>query len=73
MLRNGIVDSKKEIKRINEQIDKDLNKSLLKTNKNHHFNIRDVFSAPPKSNNQQINAINEHLKSVRLSIKKVKV
>ena len=35
-------------------------------------NIRDIFSAPPKTDNAQLNSLNEELRKVRLNIKKVK-
>ena len=58
-LRAQLLEKKKEIKSIGEQVDRDLNKSLLKTNsKQAVVNIRDIFSAPPKSNNPQLNALN---------------
>lgn len=65
-------DKKKELKNIGEQIDKDLNKTLLKTNKQNTVNIRDIFSAPPKTNNKKLNDLNEELKNVRFNIKKAK-
>lgn len=70
-LRQNIEDKKKEIKSIGDQIDKDLNKSLLKASKN-TVNIRDIFSAAPKTNNQNVNQLNLELKQTRFAIKKIK-
>lgn len=71
-LKESVVERKKEIKSIGEQIDKDLNKSLLRTAKQNTVSIRDIFSAPPKTNNKRINEINEELRIVRIAIKKAK-
>ena len=66
-------EKKKEIKSIGDKIDKDLNKSLLRATRQNSVNIRDIFSATPtKSNNQQVNLLNEELKRIRLMIKTVK-
>lgn len=56
-LKDQISERKNEIKNIGQQIDKDLNKTLLKTKPN-AVNIRDIFSAPPKSNNKVVNELN---------------
>ena len=59
-LRAQLLEKKKEIKTIGEQVDRDLNKSLFKANsKQTVVSIRDIFSAPPKSTNPQLNALNE--------------
>ena len=57
-MRQSIDEKKKEIKSIGDQIDKDLNKSLMKASKNNTVNIRDIFSATPKTNNQVVNQLN---------------
>lgn len=72
-MKENLGEKKKELKNIGEQIDKDLNKTLMnKTNKANTVNIRDIFSAPPKTNNKKLNELNEELKNVRVVIKKVK-
>ncbi len=71
-LRQVITNKKKEIKSIGDQLDKDLNKSLLKAAKPNSVNIRDIFSATPKTNSQKVNNLNEELKKIRISIKKIK-
>ena len=52
--------------------DKDLNKSLLKATKTNNVNIRDIFSSTPKTNNQNVNNLNQELKQTRFAIKKIK-
>lgn len=71
-LKETVAERKKDIKSIGEQIDKDLNKSLLRTTKQSTVSIRDIFSAPPKTNNKRINDLNDQLKAIRITIKKVK-
>lgn len=71
-IRETVGEKKKEIKNINEIIDKDLNKTLFKANKQNGVNIRDIFSGVVKSSNKKINDLNEELKTIRLSIKKTK-
>lgn len=71
-IKESITIHKKQIKQINDIIDKDLNKALTKTNKQNTVNIRQIFSAPPKSDNKKLNELNEDLKSVRITIKKIK-
>jgi hypothetical protein len=59
-IRDNITNKKKEIKSIGEQIDKDLNKSIMKASKQPTVNIRDIFSAKPtNTDNKKLSIINE--------------
>lgn len=51
---------KKEIKNIGDQIDRDLNKSLIKASKQQTVNIRDIFSAKAtNTENKKLNSLND--------------
>ena len=59
-MKELISERKKELKGIGDKVDKDLNKSLFKVkgeggSASNAINLRDIFSAPPKSNNHTIN------------------
>lgn len=59
-MRENIANKKKEIKNIGEQIDRDLNKSIMKASKQSTVNIRDIFSAKAtNTDNKKINILNE--------------
>ena len=56
-------------------MDKDLNRSLLRASSKNPtgvVNIRDIFSAPPKTSNEAVNQLNDELKQMRLGMKKVR-
>lgn len=73
-IRGIIANKKKEIKSIGEQIDRDLNKSIMKASKQPTVNIRDIFSAKQtNTDNKKLNILNEELKKVRLNAKKMKM
>jgi predicted nucleic acid-binding Zn-ribbon protein len=66
-----VAERKREIKEVGDQIDRDLNKSLMRAAKQSTVSIRDIFSAP-KSSSKRINELNEELRTVRAAIRRVK-